>query len=149
MKFALQLPSLAKVGAAGLVSFALTAALVAFMIGLCRKRNWLAKPRSDRWHKGTPAFFGGVPIWCGFMLTVLALLPFSYHLLWKVILIAAILFFLGVLDDIFHFRAGPKLVVQIVAASLVLNCGLFYPLRDSIVINGVLSLLWIIGITDA
>jgi UDP-GlcNAc:undecaprenyl-phosphate GlcNAc-1-phosphate transferase len=149
MKFALQLPLLAKVGAAGLVSFALTAALVAFMIRLCRKRHWLAKPRSDRWHKGTPAFFGGVPIWCGFMLAAVALLPFSYHLLWKVIAIAAILFFLGVLDDIFHFRAGPKLVVQILAASLVLNCGLFYPLRDSIVINAALSIFWIIGITNA
>jgi len=138
MKFALQLPLFVKVGAAGLVSFALTAALVAFTIRLCRKRHWLAKPRSDRWHTGTPAFFGGVPIWCGFMLTALALLPFSYHLLWKVIAIAAILFFLGVLDDIFHFRAGPKLVVQILAASLVLNCGLFYPLLEIFVINGAL-----------
>jgi UDP-GlcNAc:undecaprenyl-phosphate/decaprenyl-phosphate GlcNAc-1-phosphate transferase len=140
---------LAKVSGAGLISFAVTTALVAFTIRLCRAHGWVAKPRSDRWHKSTPAFFGGVPIWCGFMLTALALLPFSYHLLWKVIGIAALLFLLGFLDDIFHFRAGPKLLVQIVAALLVLNSGLFYPLRDSILVNGALSLLWIVGITNA
>lgn len=149
MQLALPFPIPAKISVAGVVSFAITSALVAFTIHLCRKRGWVAKPRSDRWHKGTPAFFGGVPIWCGFMLAALALLPFSYHLLWKVIAIATLVFLLGVSDDIFHFRAGPKLVVQILAALLVLNCGLFYPLRDSILVNGILSLLWIVGITNA
>ena len=149
MQLTLQLPLIAKISVAGLFSFATTSALVAFTIRLCRKRGWVAKPRSDRWHKGTPAFFGGVPIWCGFMLTALALLPFSYHLLWKVIAIAAAVFLLGVSDDIFHFRAGPKFVVQVSAALLVLNCGLFYPWRDSILVNGVFSVLWIVGITNA
>jgi UDP-GlcNAc:undecaprenyl-phosphate/decaprenyl-phosphate GlcNAc-1-phosphate transferase len=74
---------------------------------------------------------------------------FTAQLFRKLIAIATLVFALGLFDDIFHFRAGPKFLVQILAALLVLNCGLFYPLRESMVVNGVLSLLWIVGITNA
>ena len=48
-------------------AFALSGGLVALTIRVCRKRGWVAKPRSDRWHRTVPSLFGGLPIWFTFV----------------------------------------------------------------------------------
>ena len=69
--------SIAFVIATFLATCSVTAALVSLTIRICRKQGWLAKPRADRWHRGTPCLFGGVPIWVGFVTVSVAVLPFS------------------------------------------------------------------------
>jgi len=149
MAVPLDLLLLKRLGVDALVVFALTTVFVAITVQVCNKQGWVAKPRSDRWHKGSPAFFGGVPIWCGFIVTALVVLPLSNYFLWKLIAIATVMFLLGLLDDIFHFRAGPKLAVQILAALLVLSSGVTYHFQHSMMVNQALSLIWIVGITNA
>src|SRR5678815_5098653 len=131
------------------VGCGVTAALVALMIRLCHRKGWLAQPRDGRWHKSTPCFFGGVPIWIGFVLSALVVLPFSNHLAWKVIAVSSLMFGLGLADDLWHLRPRTKLLVQVGGALLVLNSGAVYPLRESWWLNLVVSLFWLVGITNA
>ncbi|HZQ68836.1 MAG TPA: hypothetical protein VFA68_09995 [Terriglobales bacterium] len=141
--------SIGILGAAFLAACLITAGLVSLTIRICRKRGWLAKPRADRWHRGTPCLFGGVPIWVGFVAVSLVFLPFSNHLAWKLIAISSLVFGLGLVDDIYHLRPRTKLLIQILAATLVLSCGVVYPLRHDLWINVIVSMFWLVGITNA
>lgn len=136
-------------GVAFLAAFAVTAGLTAACIRICRSRGWVSRPRPDRWHKGAPAFFGGVPIFLGVMALSAAFLPISAHLVWKIVGISSLMFLLGLADDVFHLRPGPKLLAQVAAGVLALHCGIVYPVEASVVVSLAVSLLWIVGITNA
>ncbi len=137
------------VAAAFLFTFAVTAVLVAITSRVCRKCGWVAKPRIDRWHKGTPAMFGGVPLWLGFIVACGIFLPHSNPLIWKLVGLSSMMFVLGLVDDAIHLGPRSKFFLQLLAAVLVLNFGLVYPLRDSLAINLFVSIIWIVGITNA
>src|SRR5580700_5902920 len=140
------------VGWAGLAffsAFAVTAALVLLAIRVCRKHGWVSKPRADRWHKGTPAFFGGVPLFAGFAALSIAFIPWSNYLLWRLIGIASLMFVLGLVDDIYHLTPVRKFAGQLLAAGLLISVGVVYPLCGSMTVNIVVSLLWLVGITNA
>jgi UDP-GlcNAc:undecaprenyl-phosphate/decaprenyl-phosphate GlcNAc-1-phosphate transferase len=130
-------------------AFAVTAGLTTACICICRSRGWVSRPRPDRWHKGAPAFFGGVPIFLGVVVLSAAFLPASAHLVWKIVGISSLMFLLGLADDIFHLRPWPKLLAQVAAAALALHCGIVYPVHASVVVSLGVSLLWIVGITNA
>src|SRR3984957_8501120 len=132
-----------------LSAFAVTAALVLLTIQICRKHGWVSKPRSDRWHKGTPAFFGGVPLFAGFAVLSIVFIPWSNYLLWRLIGIASLMFVLGLIDDIYHLTPGRKFAGQLLAAGRLISCGLVDPLRESMTVNIVVSVLWLVGITNA
>ena len=135
--------------AAFLSAFALTAGLVPLTIAICSKRGWVAKPRSDRWHRTAPSLFGGVPIWITCVGLSTVFLPTSNHLVWKLIGTSTLIFLLGLVDDVRHLRPRSKLVVQIVAAGLIVGLGVVYPLHQNTTVNIVVSILWIVGITNA
>jgi UDP-GlcNAc:undecaprenyl-phosphate/decaprenyl-phosphate GlcNAc-1-phosphate transferase len=142
-------PILAWVTLAFLSAFALTALLVALMIRVCRTRGWVSMPREDRWHKGTPAFYGGVPLFAGFTAVSLAFIPWSDHLLWRLIGVASLMFALGLVDDIRRLVPVRKLAAQLLAAGLLISSGVLYPLRPSLAVNIVVSVIWLVGITNA
>src|SRR3954471_24255489 len=91
---------------------AATGALVAWAIRVCTDRTWVANPRADRWHKGTPCLFGGVPIWIGFLGMAFVFLPISNSVVWKLIAASTLIFALGLADDIWRLRPRTKLIVQ-------------------------------------
>jgi UDP-GlcNAc:undecaprenyl-phosphate GlcNAc-1-phosphate transferase len=132
-----------------LSALVLTALLVALTIGVCRKRGWVCKPRADRWHKGSPAFFGGVPLWLGFTLASSVFVPWSNHLLWRLLGLASLMFLLGLVDDIFRLRPRSKFSAQFLLAAALIAMGVIYPLRGHFVIDALVSLVWIVGITNA
>ena len=132
-----------------LSTFGLTAVLVAVTTHVCRKYGWVAKPRADRWHRGTPAMFGGVPLWFGFVIASMIFLPRSSHLAWELVGLSSLMCALGFLDDLFHFGPRSKFFLQIPIAALALSCGVIYPLRENMAINLVVSIVWIVGITNA
>jgi UDP-GlcNAc:undecaprenyl-phosphate/decaprenyl-phosphate GlcNAc-1-phosphate transferase len=132
-----------------LSAFAVTAALVLLTIQVCRKHGWVSKPRADRWHKSTPAFFGGVPLFAGFAALSIAFIPWSNYLLWRLIGIASLMFVLGLVDDIYHLTPARKFAGQLLAAGLLISVGVVYPLCGSMTVNIVVSLLWLVGITNA
>jgi len=132
-----------------LSAFVVTAVFVVLTIRVCRKRGWVAKPRPDRWHKGTPAFFGGVPLFAGFSALSIALIPWSNYLLWRLIGIASLMFVLGLVDDVYRLAPVRKFAAQLLAAGLLISVGVVYPLRGSLTVNIVVSVLWLVGITNA
>lgn len=139
-------------GQAGLAfcsAFAVTVPLVVLTIRVCRKHGWVSKPRPDRWHKSTPVFFGGVPIFAGFLVMSAAFVPWSGFLLWRLIGIASLMFVLGLVDDIYHLSPVRKLAGQLTAAALLITIGVVYPLRGSLTVNIVVTVLWLVGITNA
>jgi UDP-GlcNAc:undecaprenyl-phosphate GlcNAc-1-phosphate transferase len=132
-----------------LSAFAVTSGFVVLTIRICRKHGWVSQPRMDRWHKGTPAFFGGVPLFAGFAVLSIAFIPWSNHLLWRLIGIASLMFLLGLIDDIYRLAPVRKLAGQLLASGLLISIGVVYPLRGSMTVNIVISVLWLVGITNA
>jgi UDP-GlcNAc:undecaprenyl-phosphate GlcNAc-1-phosphate transferase len=59
------------------------------------------------------------------------------------------MFVLGFADDILHLAPLHKLVFQIAAAALLISSGVVYPLRGNIVVNIAVTLVWLVGITNA
>ena len=127
----------------------LSALFTSVTIRVCTRRGWVARPHTDRWHRGTPSLFGGVPIWIAFVLTLAIFLAANAALLWKLVGISSVLFLLGLVDDILGLSPRTKLLVQGIAASVVLALRVIYPFRESLFANLILSSIWIIGITNA
>jgi len=143
------LPVLAVISLSFVVAVTLTSILVAVTTRICRSYGWLARPRSDRWHKGTPAMFGGVPLWLGFIWACAILLPGGNHLAWSLVAISSLMFFFGLLDDLVHLQPRSKVLLQLISAALVISCGVIYPLRPNVLVNVIFSIVWIVGITNA
>jgi UDP-GlcNAc:undecaprenyl-phosphate GlcNAc-1-phosphate transferase len=127
----------------------LAAATVAMSIRVCRKRGWVAKPRPDRWHKGTPAKFGGVAICLVVIASSAWVIRSSDHSIWGILVLASLMSVLGLIDDIFRLRPGPKLIAQfcVVAPTLALGVGFSVPGHPFL--SACLSLCWIVGISNA
>lgn len=144
-----KLPILVVVAACFVCAQGLTAALVAITIRVCGKQGWVCKPRTDRWHKGSPAFFGGVPLWAGFTLASIVFVPWSNHLLWRLLGLATFMFLLGLIDDVYQLRPRAKFSAQLAIAVALVAMGVIYPLRGNLIVNILVSLVWIVGITNA
>ena len=128
-------------------------------------RRWVAKPRADRWHKKTTALFGGIAIYSGMFLPFLWVSDF--RLLWSRLIavdgfagssfsIAAVvlcgatfLFALGLADDFFSLKPQNKLIGQIIVASVVVYLGFRLNWFESMTLDAMVTLVWIVGITNA
>ena len=98
------------------VSFAVALALTPFVRSLARRWGFVARPKTDRWHKSPTAMMGGVAIWLAVVGTYLILVPHTRQG-WVVVSIASFLFLVGLLDDILHFKPYQKLIGQVIGAA--------------------------------
>ena len=131
-----------------LVSFALALVLTPLVRTLARRFGFVAKPKIDRWHKKPTAMMGGVAIWAAVITTYLALVPHS-GTGWVVIGAASFLFLVGLADDLLHFKPYQKLIGQVVGAAVVVNYGLLLPWTRYLPLNMVITIFWLVGITNA
>ena len=122
---------------------------VALTMRLCRRRGWLERPRPDRWHRGAPAKFGGVPMWLAVLLVSAWVMPASNHLSWKLLSMGSLMFLVGLIDDIFRLRPGQKLFAQLGIGALAIALGLGLSIPGHLMLSFGLSLVWIVGITNA
>ena len=134
--------------AAPVVSFALAAALTPVVRSLARRWGFVAKPKIDRWHKRPTALMGGVAIWLAVMATHLALGPHT-NAGWVVVGASSFLFLVGLVDDWLHIKPYQKLIGQVIGAAAVVNYGLLLPWTRSLPANMVITIFWLIGITNA
>jgi UDP-GlcNAc:undecaprenyl-phosphate GlcNAc-1-phosphate transferase len=108
----------------------------------------VAAPRQDRWHQESTPMLGGVAIYVAFVIGFLVFaprLPGAY----AVLAAATLLFFTGLVDDVVHIKPYTKLVVQLIAAATAVYSGLHLPWVDYQWINDVLTIFWLVGITNA
>jgi len=130
------------------VSFALALALTPVVRVLARRWGFVAKPKVDRWHKQPTAMMGGVAIWLAVIGTYLALVPHTKQG-WVVVGAASFLFLVGLIDDWLLVKPYQKLIGQIIGAALVVNYGLILPWTRSLPVNMLITIFWLIGITNA
>src|SRR2546430_3820668 len=86
-----------------LVSLGLALALTPVVRTLARRFGFVAKPKTDRWHKKPTTMMGGVAIWLAVIATYLAFVPHS-GAGWVVVGAASFLFLVGLADDLLHFK---------------------------------------------
>jgi UDP-GlcNAc:undecaprenyl-phosphate GlcNAc-1-phosphate transferase len=131
-----------------LVSFALALALTPLVRMLARRFGFVAKPKIDRWHKQPTAMMGGIAIWLAVIATYLVFVPHT-GAGWVVAGSASFLFLVGLVDDWLHIKPYQKLIGQVIGAAIVVNYGLVLPWTRSLPANMVITIFWLIGITNA
>jgi len=141
-------------------NLALRAAAWPFLFGLFvslvlvpaarRAAVWLgcvAHPRDDRWHRRPVALFGGVAIG----LSVLAgILVFRLSDGLAIPLVcAALIFALGLTDDVISLRPSTKLVIEVAIACVFLAWQFRLNWVSSLTLDMMLTLVWVVGMTNA
>ncbi len=130
-----------------LAAFCLSLALVALCRRLATRYGFVATPRTDRWHARPTALLGGIAI-AG---TVLVLHPvFNGFTALPVLLVgAAAIFIVGLVDDLISLKPATKLVFQIAVASFFVFFGYRLSWSASLTLDTILTVLWIVGLTNA
>jgi UDP-GlcNAc:undecaprenyl-phosphate GlcNAc-1-phosphate transferase len=113
----------------------------------------IAAPRGDRWHDRPTPVLGGVGIYLGLLVGVLAAVasgavdPSSE--LWGIVGGASILFVAGLVDDAYRLSPLAKLAAQFAAAALVLWSGTHVQVVSNDVLAAAFGLVWLVGLTNA
>jgi len=136
------------------ISCALSLILTPLMRKLAIRWGQVAAPKDNRWHRKETALLGGVSIFTG-MITVWVLAAALTD--WSVfgqpylvmILCSGGIFVLGLTDDIFNMDPQHKLAGQVIIAAILIFFGYRLGWTDSQTINLLLSIIWIVGITNA
>lgn len=159
------------------VAFALSAALVPVAGGVARRFGVMDEPGPRKVHDQPMPRIGGIAVFATFLVVVLAgylgvpvlsrlswvqthlatpvaLLQEAYRVETKLLALllgATIVFGVGLLDDVFgaRFQVGGKLAGQLVAAVVLVLGGIRTDLLYFDVLNVALTLVWVVGITNA
>lgn len=127
-------------------------ALTPVMVQISHRWNLVDIPTERKIHVQPTPRLGGVAVYAGFVGSVLmnSILP---DWMIAIVLAGSLLLIVGVIDDVHEVPASVKLVVQLVAAGIVIASGkvlTLFPVGGfGDVANMVLTLLWIVGITNA
>ena len=135
-------------------AFALALILTPLVKKLALATGQVAVPRDNRWHQKETALLGGVSM---FAATMTVWIGAALFVGWAVygrpylpmMLCATGVFGLGLADDIFDMDPQHKLAGQIIIASVLVFFGFQLGWTGSKTINLFLSILWIVGITNA
>lgn len=135
----------------------LLASLTTLILGLLLTRaarsmahrvGFVAAPRRDRWHSKPTALMGGVAIYAAFVVGSVLFLS-DWARAFPVLLSASLLFVVGLVDDLSPIKPYKKLIAQLVAAGITVYCGLRLPWTTYAPLNDLLTIFWLVGITNA
>jgi len=112
------------------------------------RRGYVAAPKSDRWHKRPTAMYGGVAIFAATILMYVVLVPKTAE---SNIVVAgsALLFLVGLIDDIITIKPYQKLIGQLIGAAFIIGFGLRLPLTGYELVDIGITVFWLVGITNA
>ncbi len=134
-----------------------TASFSTFLLGIvltlavramAQRFGIVAKPRQDRWHQQPTALLGGVAIYAAFMLGWLIFAPKHTSAL-PVLVAGTALFIVGLMDDLRPLKPYTRLVIQLMLAAFVVYSGLKLPWTGSEIINDLITIFWLVGLTNA
>jgi len=126
-----------------------TAALTPFVTRLARRTGMVSAPSKDRWHTRPTALLGGVGIFVAVMTVVLLTIDLPPAFSRAILPASALLFLMGLIDDVANLKPIQKLVIQGIAAAIVIQAGLLLAWTSSPVVNSVITMFWLVGITNA
>jgi UDP-GlcNAc:undecaprenyl-phosphate GlcNAc-1-phosphate transferase len=104
----------------------------------------LDRPAGRKSHRAPMPYLGGVGIWAG-TLTALALFRGEVR---RPVLLTAVLA-LGVADDLLGISVSAKLAGEFAVAVATVALGLSWQITDSALLNATVSVVWIVGLTNA
>ena len=135
------------------ISF-VTAVILTFAVRAAARRfDFVAKPKSDRWHKKPTAMMGGVAIFLTTVTISLLFIPQLFSSESKQFLIilgaSSFLFLVGLIDDVLHIKPYQKLIGQFIGVAIVVGNKMYLPWTDSEIVNIAITTFWLIGITNA
>jgi UDP-GlcNAc:undecaprenyl-phosphate GlcNAc-1-phosphate transferase len=129
------------------VALALSLAFVPIARAIAARRGFVAKPREDRWHKRPVAMSGGIAIALSLFVCVLI-----FRVGREVAVLAgtaALMFAVGLVDDLISLKPATKLIAQIALASVLLFFDFRLNWLHSVTLDTVLTLCWVVGMTNA
>ncbi|MGB2601777.1 MAG: MraY family glycosyltransferase, partial [Candidatus Omnitrophota bacterium] len=122
-------------------------------IKIAVKLNILDHPDERKVHSKATPLLGGVAIFAACMLSIL--LNFHFSLAVKGVIVASfVILLLGLIDDIKGLPASVRLIVQISCSILVVFLGVRLNIIPdqfpfAVLLESVITVLWIVGITNA
>lgn len=133
---------------AGGLSIAVSVLLTLLVRRFARQYGFVAKPKSDRWHKRPTAMLGGVGIFLTTLILYALLLPKTVE---STVIIGAssFLFLVGLLDDVLNIKPYQKLIGQLIGAAIIVGFGLKLPLTGYDLLDTWITVFWLVGITNA
>jgi UDP-GlcNAc:undecaprenyl-phosphate GlcNAc-1-phosphate transferase len=126
-----------------------TALLAPLFQAIARKRGLVSVPKEDRWSKRTTPLLGGAALFAGFLVAALVTLPLGDRRVHAVLAGAAVMFAVGLWDDVRRLKPGTKLAAQVVAASILVLGGIEVQMFGRRVFGIPLTIFWVVGITNA
>jgi UDP-GlcNAc:undecaprenyl-phosphate GlcNAc-1-phosphate transferase len=130
------------------LGFVLAVILTPLVRAAAYRRNIVAKPSVDRWHKRPTALLGGVAIFLAFTAVAVGFGPRSWE--WLCVMVGStFLFVVGLVDDLQQLRPSQKLIAQVLGASVILTCGLRLPWTGWLPLDMAITIVWLVGITNA
>jgi UDP-GlcNAc:undecaprenyl-phosphate GlcNAc-1-phosphate transferase len=109
--------------------------------------GYVATPKADRWNQRQTALLGGVAI------ATITLgggwLSGETRHLWIMLAGGTAVFALGLVDDLTGLRPSTKLVAEIALASLFVYFGYRLHWSESLTLDAMLTLFWVVGMTNA
>ncbi len=133
----------------GIISTFLLGILLTLAVrAMAHRFGIVAKPRKDRWHQKPTALLGGMAIYAAFLLGWLAFAPKNTNAL-PVLVAGTVLFIVGLIDDLRPLKPYTRLVIQLMLAAFVVYSGLKLPWTGSEIINDLITIFWLVGLTNA
>lgn len=132
----------------GSTAFLISLSLTPVLIKLAHHVGMVSLPREERWHQNPTALLGGVAIFCSFSAAIL----FSGLLEIRVLSLlagTALIFVVGIVDDLWHLAPLQKLMGQVIAASIPIFNEIVFVLPCNNFIAALVTLLWVVGIINA
>ena len=128
-------------------AFVASLALVPLCGIVARRLGYVAAPKNDRWHTRPTPLFGSI----GIAVPVLggALLALPLQNVWVILAGSGLIFLVGLTDDILNLKPSTKLVAEIALASLLLFFGYRLEWVESLTLDTMLTMVWIVGLTNA
>jgi UDP-GlcNAc:undecaprenyl-phosphate/decaprenyl-phosphate GlcNAc-1-phosphate transferase len=111
---------------------------------LALRFGMLDRPAGRKAHRAPMPYLGGVGIWLG-MMSSLALFRGETR---RPLFLTAVLA-LGVADDLLGISVSAKLLSQFAVAVAAVGVGLSWQITDSALLNATVSVVWIVGLTNA
>ena len=133
---------------AAVLAFAVSFGLTVLVKRLAQRVGAVAVPVADRWHRGRVPLLGGLAIGAA-VLVAAAVVPIrDIGMLW-LLAGATVLLAVGTVDDLRPLKPQSKLVVQILVAAALAGLGLQLRLTGYAALDVLITLVWIVGITNA
>jgi UDP-GlcNAc:undecaprenyl-phosphate/decaprenyl-phosphate GlcNAc-1-phosphate transferase len=130
------------------VALGISVVLTPLVARWARSRGIVAIPRQDRWHRQPTPLLGGVAIYVASTVVIIAVAQRDTRLL-GLLVGSSMLFITGLVDDFRHLRPHTKLIVQILAACVLIFGGVKIETPWLAPVTIPLTILWVVGITNA